>query len=523
VTNNRSTSPSGLGGLALRASAGRPGLALRASAARSVSVAATPPGNPSPGNPSPGNPSPGNPGQVRNQGRPLVLPSASAHELFSGGGERGLKSTGALTAAGKKSRAEDQGNRAGGPRFRAARGLRAPERKATAELIRPAVVRFASVSRLGLVVGLVGLVGLGGACAHKAPPPGTTVGNPIAPVALPKTNPEAQAAFDEGVRIMRTGRKHYKDARDPLTRATRLDGRLFEAWHDLGVVETALGNFEVAADDFKRALDIQPGARQTVLAYGESLRRSKNGKKAGEVYARWLTSDPNDFEMRARYSQVLREAGEQGSTTLDESLEQARLLLTEAGGDVSHTVIAYNALALTYYKMGKFELAETALHKASDLDPKSAFVWNNLGLVAFERGHDQEAFLDFQKASELDPKYVQARLNKAVVYLDCGDYKKARVELDKAVEIDPNDAESQVALGVASRGDGKFDQARKAYERALDIEPDYPPALYDLGVLYMDFDKVPAKAKELLTQYLQAAGKDDARRPDAEARLKELK
>ena len=85
------------------------------------------------------------------------------------------------------------------------------------------------------------------------------------------------------------------------------------------------------------------------------------------------------------------------------------------------------------------------------------------------------------------------------------------------MEIDPNDAESQVALGVASRGDGKFDEARKAYERALDIEPDYPPALYDLGVLYMDFDKVPAKAKELLTQYLQAAGKDDGGAPTSRA------
>ena len=459
-----------------------------------------------------------NPGHVRNQGRPLVLPSASAHELFSGGGERSRKSKGALTGAGKKSRAEDQVNRAGDSRFRAARGSRALEAAVICarDWFPPRSRASALVLSVVLVVAVAG-------CAHKAPPPGTAAVNPIAPVALPKTSPEAQAAFDEGVRVMRTGRKHYKDAREPLTRATRLDGRLFEAWHDLGVVETALGNFDAAADNFKRALDIQPGARQTVLAYGESLRRSKNGKKAGEVYARWLTSDPNDFEMRARYSQVLREAGEQGSTTLDESLEQARLLLTEAGGDISHTVIAYNALALTYYKMGKFELAETALHKASDLDPKSAFVWNNLGLVAFERGHDQEAFLDFQKASELDPKYVQARLNKAVVYLDCGDYKRARADLEKAVEIDPNDAESQVALGVASRGDGKFDQARKAYERALDIEPDYPPALYDLGVLYMDFDKDPAKAKDLLGQYLQAVGKDDSRRPDAEARLKELK
>jgi tetratricopeptide (TPR) repeat protein len=357
-------------------------------------------------------------------------------------------------------------------------------------------------------------------CAHKAPPPGAAIANPIAPVALPKTSPEAQAAFDEGVRTMKMGRKHYKDAIAAFQRATQLDGRLYEAWHDMGVMETALGNYDNAVDDFKRALDIQPGARKTVLAYGESLRRAKNGKKAGEVYARWLASDPNDFEMRARYSQVLREAG---NDSLDESLEQARLLLTEAGGDVSHTVVAYNALALTYYKMGKFELAETALHKASDLDPKSAFVWNNLGLVAFERGHDQEAFLDFQKASELDPKYVQARLNKAVVYLDCGDYKRARADLEKATEIDPNDAETQVALGVASRGDGKFDQARKAYERALDIEPDYPPALYDLGVLYMDFDKDPTKAKDFLGQFLQAAGKDDPRRADVEARLKELK
>ena len=358
---------------------------------------------------------------------------------------------------------------------------------------------------------------LGAGCGHKAASPGA-VANPIAPVALPKTNPEAQAAFDEGLRIMKTGRKHYKEARKPLERATQLDPRLFEAWHNLGVIETAVGNFDAANDDFRKALDIQPGARKTLLAYGESLRRAHLPKKSAEVYAKWLNSDPNDFDMRARYGQVLREAGE-----LDESLEQARNLLGMAGENVPHTVIAYNALALTYYKMGKYELAETALHKASDLDPKSAFVWNNLGLVAFERGHDQEAFLDFQKASELDPKYVQARLNKAVVYLDCGDYKHAREELQKAVDIDPNDAEAQVALGVAARGDGKFDLARKAYERALDIEPDYPPALYNLGVLYMDFDKDKVKATDYLTQFVKAVDATDPKRADAEGRLKELK
>jgi tetratricopeptide (TPR) repeat protein len=370
-------------------------------------------------------------------------------------------------------------------------------------------------SRLAALV-VLAPVALVAGCGPRAPGRGGAA-NPIAPVALPRANPQAQQEFDEGVVVMKLGRKHYKEARGHFTKATQLDGNLFEAWHDLGVVETALGNYDKAVDHFEQALRIQPGSRKTILAYGESLRRAHRPQKAARVYAKWLDSDPNDAEMRSRYGQVLREAGD-----LDQSLEQARQILAMGGENTAQTVVAYNALGLTYYKMGKLDLAETALRKAADLDAKSAFVWNNLGLVAFDRGHDQEAFLNFQKASELDPKYVQARLNKAVVYLDCGDYKHARAELEEAVRIDPNDAEAQVALGVAARGDGQLDKARRAYERALDIEPDYAPALFNLGVLYMDFDKDKAKAKDYLTQYTQSGDATDAKRQEATNRLKEL-
>jgi tetratricopeptide (TPR) repeat protein len=367
---------------------------------------------------------------------------------------------------------------------------------------------------------LLALVTLGVAGCHGHVAGGGSGAKPIAPVALPKVNPEAQAEFEQGVLVMKTGRKHYKEARQHLTKAVTLDAKLFEAWHDLGVVETVLGNYDKAVDDFEKALDVQPGSRKTVLAYGESLRRAHRPEKAAKVYGKWLDSDPNDAEMRARYAQVLREAGE-----LDRALEQSRMLLAQGGAsteNVARTVVAYNSLGLTYYKMGKLDLAETAFRKAADLDGKSAFVWNNLGLVAFDRGHDQEAFLNFQRASELDPKYLQARLNKASVYLDCGDYKRAHDELVEAVRIEPNDAEAQVALGVAARGAGKLDEARRAYERALDLEEDYAPALFDLGVLYMDFDKDKAKAKTYLTQYMQSGDATDAKRKEAEMRLKEL-
>src|SRR5205807_2696281 len=60
-------------------------------------------------------------------------------------------------------------------------------------------------------------------CGHRAPPPGQAA-NPIAAVALPRTNPEAQREFDEGLRVMKLGRKHYKEARPHLEKATALDG-----------------------------------------------------------------------------------------------------------------------------------------------------------------------------------------------------------------------------------------------------------------------------------------------------------
>jgi len=290
---------------------------------------------------------------------------------------------------------------------------------------------------------------------------------------------------------------------------------LFEPGTIWCVIETALrGIYDKAVEDFEKALDIQPGSRKTVLAYGEGLRRARRPQKAAKVYAKWLDSDPNDAEMRSRYGQVLREAGD-----LDESLDQARRLLPWAAKTSRKPSLLITPWALPTIKWGKLDLAETALKKAADLDAKSAFVWNNLGLGRVRSRPRSGGLPGLPKGVGAGSEYMQARLNKAVVYLDCGDYKHARTELEEAVKIDPNDAEAQVALGVAARGDGKLDEARRSYERALDIDPDDSAALFNLGVLYMDFDKDKVKAKDYLTRSRRRA-MPRRQTPGAQARLK---
>ena len=355
-----------------------------------------------------------------------------------------------------------------------------------------------------------------GACGHRAPPP-TAAPKPIAAAVLPPVVLEAKTEFQTAMRVLKQGRRAQPEARAHLRRATELDPRFFEAWHDLGWLDASRGNFAKAAASFQRALEIQPGSRETALALGETWRRAGFYKKAAALYGERLAAQPADTELRNRYIQVLRDGGE-----LPEALAQTKIALGQAGENVAQTVFAYNSLGLIYYKMNKLDLAETALRKAVELDGQSAFVWNNMGLVAFARGRDQEAFLNFQKASELDPRYVEARLNKAVIFMDCGDYKHARSELQRAVEASPGDADAYVALGVAARGDNKLDDARRAYEAALEIEPEHPAALYDLGIFYMEFDKDPAKANEFFTQFLDAADPNDPRYKDATQRMKDL-
>jgi Flp pilus assembly protein TadD len=351
------------------------------------------------------------------------------------------------------------------------------------------------------------------ACSHHAATP------VLAPAVLPAAKPEARQYFEEGLRLLHrgSGPDALDAAADQFTKAVRADQKLFEAWHDLGVIRAKQGQWPEAVDAFRAAQALQPAERRTLVALGEALGRIGEWEEVAKLYGERLGVDAKDDDLRLRYIQALRESGK-----TSEALESARALLAKDGKNAA----AFNALGLVYYRMNKLPLAESAFRRAVELEPKAkstAAVWNNLGLVALAKGNDQEAFQAFEKASALDGDHREAHLNQATVYLDCGDYKRAEREIRKAIEIDGDDPDAYVALGVALRGQKRFDDARAAYERALTARPNHPPALYDLGILYMDFQPDKAKARENLTLYRKLAGPHDPRRADAAARLKELK
>lgn len=349
-------------------------------------------------------------------------------------------------------------------------------------------------------------------------------------VALPAAKPQARVHFEEGLRLMDDPTAAERAAAAFLA-ATKADPNLYEAWHDLGIVQARQGRWDAAATSFGRALEVQPGSRKTLLALAEAYLRSKSPGDAVSLLEPVVANLPKaDDERKADPAaraeaeelalllvQALRDAGKLGR-----ALEEAEKLLAGAG----RSARAFNALGLIYYRMDKPALAETALRRALELDPKggkAAEVWNNLGLVLLARGRDREAFDAFDKAVALDDRFVDARLNKAAVLLDCGDYARALGELEKAERARPHDPDVLVALGVAARGAGKPEEARRAYEGALAVAPQLPAAHFNLGILFMDFLPDKAKAREHLRVYRKVAPAADNRQKEAELRLKELR
>jgi tetratricopeptide (TPR) repeat protein len=357
---------------------------------------------------------------------------------------------------------------------------------------------------------------LGAACSGSATR--RTAGGTFEQVVLPPVEPEALREFDAGMRAVRLGGpESHEKARERFEAAVELDGKLWEAWYNLGVLDSRDGHDGAAAASFSHALEVNPAHRDARLGRAEAYRRAGNQSKARADYQRALEQDPEDRAASARLASLLREAGK-----YEEALDVIREALRNAGADAD----VYVELSLIYLAQGRSELAALVVRKAADLDDTQPAIHNAMALLALEKGEDQLAFERFDHATSLDPTYMDARFNKASVLLDAGDYARAKNELTVVVERQPDDYAARVSLGVAHRGLKEYDRARASWERVVKTAPRSSPshgnALYDLAVLEMDHLQDDEAALAALDRYLQESVASHPKRNEAEERKKEL-
>ncbi len=346
---------------------------------------------------------------------------------------------------------------------------------------------------------------------------------------LPPVAPEAVTAFDEGMRWLRAAEK--KNARErgealdkaavAFRRAVETDSKVWEAWHNLGVIHFADDDDDAATEAFGKALSVNPAHMASLLGRAEAHRRAGRTREARTDYesavAQSAADSPARRDATARLASLLREA-----KAYDDALAVLRDTLRTSGANAT----VYVELGMIYMAQNRQDLAALVLGKAAELDPKEPSIYNAYALLALSQGRSQEAFERFDQATSLDPSYLDARFNKASVLLDAGDYGRAKQELTAVASQNPEDMGAQVALGVAHRGLGEYAQAKSIWEKVVQEAPRRSrargDALFNIAVLQMTFLEDEKGAVTSFDRFLQEAPRNHPKRKAAEEKKKEL-
>ena len=367
---------------------------------------------------------------------------------------------------------------------------------------------------------LVLLVACGGSSVKERTTPEGRKINRLDPV-----NPKAQKEFEAAMRALRlSGPEAMETAKARLKAALDIDPKIWEAWHDIGVISYKDGDDDGATLAFTRALDINKGHMPTLLARAEANRRA--GRKAGAradyeaALKQSEEDDPNRRDATTRLASLLRDTGQ-----YDDAVAVLRDTVRLNGASSK----IYTELGLIYIQQKRYDLATLVLAKAVELDTgakKDPAIYNALALLYLRQGKAQEAFERFDQAASMDANYIDAKFNKAAVLLDAGDYARAKVELAAIVDKRADDYAAWVALGVAHRGMKDLKEAAKVWERVIKEAPNKSTpswdAMFNLAILKADFLQDTAGAKAALDQYLQQSPVSHSKPQAAEEKRKEL-
>jgi len=266
--------------------------------------------------------------------------------------------------------------------------------------------------------------------------------------------------------------RFYKDGYTVWKRVVELYPDSSKGYMNLGFQLTQQGKFDVASEEFSKAITLESrnylayiGLGEIYMKYGrfiEALEVIKKGVKIEPRYYSGYNSLGNIYYNLTLYNQA------------EESFKEA-LRINPYFAD------AYNNLGNVYFEQGRMKEAMESYKKAINLNPQFAEAYNNLGNLLLQTGRVNEAEVEFRKALIYKPELIQARHNLATVYMNQQGWNEAVRELEVVVKSsDTIQGEiktfpiyiSHYYLGIAYDNLKEYQKAIQELEIAIKLNPD---------------------------------------------------
>ncbi len=286
--------------------------------------------------------------------------------------------------------------------------------------------------------------------------------------------------FAEGVRLFDQGR--WAEAEEAFKKVLERQPQMVNAQYNLGVVAERQADLKKAEAAYEGALKLDPNHKPSLLNLGKVYRLQDKFDEAIALYETALKAKGREHDVALLNNLTV-------AYRLAKRFKDAEATARKVLSRTKDNPDAYKNLALIYYDMGNYRLAELISGNARKLDEKDPGVFNNLGMIYLKMDDRRRALGQFQKAVSLNDKFAPGHMNIGAMALTYRDYENAEKAFAKAIQLDPTSYEAHLYYAYALDGQKgrepkKGVAAGAAFEKVLSLRGELPEAICGAGWAY---------------------------------------
>lgn len=264
---------------------------------------------------------------------------------------------------------------------------------------------------------------------------------------------------------------------------------------NLGAAYSALGRYEDAIQEYKRALVIDSGNYAVRFNLALAYYKAAWFTEAAAELEKFIAAVP-DTPQTANAQLVLADC----QVRLGEYKKVIEALSPLADADSSNRTLAYllGSALIGDGQLDKGQAIIDRLFRHED-SAEAHLLMASILLLADDA---QSALKEAQRALELNPKLPSVQAWYGRVLMRLGDTEKAKTAFKSELASNANDFDSNLYLGVLLRQDKQLEEARSYLQRAIQLRPREQYARYHLAAVYAAAGK-PSDALPLLEGVLK--------------------
>ena len=273
-------------------------------------------------------------------------------------------------------------------------------------------------------------------------------------------------------------------------------------YFDLGVEYTAMNMLPEAAEQFRKALELDPKHVYSLISLANTVLQLGDMESAQKHCIMAMEIKPNDPMVHNAVGGVWM-----SNAISPEHIAEAEARFKKAISLDSRFVPAHANLAKLYMATSKIEEAIREFETAISIEPKNPELRHGFAYLYLNTGSIDKGLEQAQKMVELSPESPVYRNGLGEIYMNERQFEEALKEFRQAIKLDPKHALAYSNIGKIYLVQGLLDQAIEEFKKSLSHRSDYGEPYAGLGDAYV----LKEMNQEAMLEYKRAIGENAIR------------